>query len=411
MQKTIPIAICGAGPVGQALALLLHQRGIAAQDILLLDAKTSEQACQDARSIALSFGSQQILSSINATLSKATSIQEIHVSRRAHFGRCLIEASDYSLPALGYVARYGDIVTPLEVSIAKANIHIQRPVQVMRIQSHEDYVELQLNKNANGNDNDSIHCQILIQAEGGTFDDQAKGMQHHDYQQTAIISHVTCSKFQAHRAFERFTEEGPLALLPQGDGYSLVWCVRPETAQQLCALDDKAFLNALQTAFGGRVGNFLSASQRFTYQLGLNVQDNRNKQNDQITLHHRRVKIGNAAQTLHPVAGQGLNLGLRDAYNLAQCLTQSLTQSLDQNLINSELQNKDSIQNALTLFMRQRQTDRNNSIRITDTMARIFASSADGTMKQAALGLGLGVVDMFKPAKKLLAEQMMFGSR
>lgn len=397
MQKTIPIAICGAGPVGQALALLLHQRGIAAQDILLLDAKTSEQACKDARSIALSFGSQQLLSSINATVNKATSIQEIHVSRRAHFGRCLIEASDYSLPALGYVARYGDIVSPLEIAIAKANIHIQRPVQVMRIQSHEDYVELQLN------DNDSIHCQILIQAEGGTFDDQAKGMQHHDYQQTAIISHVTCSKFQAHRAFERFTEEGPLALLPQGDGYSLVWCVRPETAQQLCALDDKAFLNALQTAFGGRVGNFLSASQRFTYQLGLNVQDNRNNQNDQITLHHRRVKIGNAAQTLHPVAGQGLNLGLRDAYNLAQCL--------GQNLINSELQNKDSIQNALTQFMQQRQKDRNNSIRITDTMARVFASSADGSMTQAALGLGLGVVDMFKPAKKLLAEQMMFGSR
>lgn len=394
MQKTIPIAICGAGPVGQTLALLLHQRGVAAHDIVLIDAKTKEQAAQDARSIALSFGSQQILKSVHATVSNATPIQEIHVSRRAHFGRCLLQASDYALPALGYVAKYGDIVNPLEIALAKAQIQILRPLQLMQTQSHEDSVALHLNNDA------MLHCQLLIQAEGGTFDDQTEGVQRHDYQQTAMICHVTCSQFKPQRAFERFTEEGPLALLPQGDGYSLVWCVRPDTAAQLSHLTEQDFLRTLQTAFGGRVGTFMTASKRFMYALGLNVQSaHSSKHNSE----PRCIKIGNAAQALHPVAGQGLNLGLRDATVLSTILAHSWA--------NGDLQSKDQVQQALDQFMQQRQTDRSTSIRITDSMARVFASSADGSITQAALGLSLGALDMFAPAKKLLAEQMMFGSR
>ncbi len=306
MSQHVRIAICGAGPVGQALALMLHRQGVAAHELLLFDGKSSEQARQDARSIALSYGSRQILQKLGAWPIKATPITQIHVSRRGHFGRSLIDAAEYALPALGYVARYGDITAPLEQLQAQQQIAIQRPAIVEDIDEQSDCVKLTLR------DGTSINAELVIQAEGGFFSQQPEGSQHRDYQQTAIVAHITTSKPIAARAFERFTDQGPLALLPQEDGYALVWCTRPATAADLLALDDSAFLQALQQAFGERIGKMLTASTRHSYPLGLNAQA-------QATA--RTAKIGNAAQTLHPVAGQGLNLGLRDALILAKCLT------------------------------------------------------------------------------------------
>lgn len=372
------IIISGAGPVGQTLALLLRQQGIAASDILLLDAKTEEHVRQDARSIALSYGSRQILQSVQAWPIKASKIEQIHVSRRGHFGRSLITAADYDLPALGYVARYGDIIAPLQQLLAQHAISTQRPTHISAIDEHDDHVSVSLTDGAN------LSADILIQAEGGIFGEQAQRDQHHDYQQTAIIAHITTSLPIPQRAFERFTDQGPLALLPQEDGYALVWCVRPTTAASLLALDDATFKQALQGAFGGRLGAILSASPRQAYPLGLNAETSATA---------RTVKIGNAAQTLHPVAGQGLNLGLRDALTLAKCLT------------------REPIASALSTFIALRQADRKTTIRITDSMAKIFASAPDGSLTQSVLGLGLGMIDLVTPAKKLLAEQMMFGWR
>lgn len=372
------ILISGAGPVGQALALLLIQQGIAARDIVMIDAKTSEQARQDARSIALSYGSKQILDSIQAWPIKATKIEQIHVSRRGHFGRSLIAATDYNLPALGYVARYSDINTPLQLLLEQQQIVIKRPTQINTIEEQNDQVLLTLN------DEKKMTADILIQAEGGLFGEQSRRTQHHDYKQTAVIAHITTNLPIAHRAFERFTEQGPLALLPQEDGYAMVWCVRPTMAANLLLLDDTAFIHALQSAFGERLGMILTASQRQTYPLGLNAQT---------SAAQRTVAIGNAAQTLHPVAGQGLNLGLRDATVLAKCLSSY------------------PLVNALGVFIEQRKTDRNATIRITDSMARVFASTPDGSLTQSLLGAGLGLIDLIAPAKKLLAEQMMFGWR
>ncbi|MFZ6771937.1 FAD-dependent monooxygenase [Undibacterium sp. SXout7W] len=381
----IDIAICGAGPVGQALALLLHQQGVPANRIALFDAKTSVQAQQDARSIALSYGSQQLLQKARCWPIKATRIGEIHVSRRGHFGRSLIKAEEYGVPALGYVARYGDIVTPMEIALQQAAIRIHRPVLVQEITEADDHVRLHLQHTESGQSS-TVSANMLVQAEGGTFSDQSVRHQHHDYQQTAIIAHVLCDQRLAERAFERFTEQGPLALLPQEDGYALVWCVRPATAQQLMALDEPAFRLALQQAFGGRLGTFTATSSRVSYPLGLNAQP-------QATA--RIVSIGNAAQTLHPVAGQGLNLGLRDSFVLATCLSQ----------------NRDQPDRALQQFLTQRQTDRRLTIRLTDSMARLFASSPDGSLTQILLGLGLGTLDICSGAKKILAEQMMYGWR
>jgi 2-octaprenyl-6-methoxyphenol hydroxylase len=376
------IAICGAGPVGQALALLLARRGIDGARIGLIDAKPLDKAVQDPRSIALSYGSRQLFEEIGAWPFACEPIHEIHVSRRGHFGRTVIEREEYGVPALGYVARYGNVVARLDAELKKTSVVSLRPLHVTSVAEHEEMVEMRFGDS--GRVSDSKFARILVQAEGGVYSEQEARPVTRDYRQTALIAHVTVSRPIAHRAFERFTEEGPLALLPQDDGYAMVWCVRPETASRLQTLDDAAFLQALGDAFGTRLGRFNATSPRTAFPLGLNARH---------AVGARMVAIGNAAQTLHPVAGQGLNLGLRDAAVLARLLAQDLSPS------------------SLERFAMQRQRDRSTTIRITDAMARIFASAPDGAATQTLLGLSLGLIDVVRPAKRLLAEQMMFGAR
>jgi 2-octaprenyl-6-methoxyphenol hydroxylase len=372
------IAICGAGPVGLALALLLVKRGMPGARIALIDAKPLEQAGKDPRSIALSYGSRQILEDIGSWPVAAEPIHQIHVSRRGHFGRTLIDREEYSVPALGYVARYGALVTALASVAVHTGIATLRPMQITSSVEQDDAVDLRL---ADGR---TISAQIAVQAEGGVFSEQTARATQRDYEQTAIIAHVTASAPVAHRAFERFTDEGPLALLPQDGGYAMVWCARPATASRLLGLPDTAFLDELGQAFGGRLGRFTAITPRVSYPLGLNAHPASSS---------HTVAIGNAAQTLHPVAGQGLNLGLRDAVVLARLLTEALSGE------------------ALQRFIISRKSDRSLTIRLTDAMARIFSSAPDGSPSQTLLGLSLGVIDHFGPAKRLLAEQMMFGRR
>jgi len=372
------IAICGAGPVGLALAALLVQRGLAPARIVVIDAKTLEQAAQDPRSIALSYGSRQILEEVRAWPLGAQAIHQIHVSRRGHFGRTLIDRQDYALPALGYVTRYGALVTALAAAAGQAEVATLRPVQLKSTSEREDDVELVL---ADGR---KLTARIAVQAEGGVFSEQTPRSTRHDYEQVAIVAQITASAPIAHRAFERFTDQGPLALLPQDGAYALVWCVLPPRAEHLLALPDAAFLAELEQAFGSRLGRLTAATQRNVFPLGLNAQP---------AASARTVAIGNAAQTLHPVAGQGLNLGLRDAAMLAHVLTRQANPG------------------TLQQFARDRQTDRLATIRITDTLARIFAGAPQGSVPQALLGLSLGLIDVVSPAKKMLAEQLMFGWR
>lgn len=376
------IAICGAGPVGLALAALLAKRGMSPTRIALIDAKTLDQTRTDPRSIALSYGSRQILEEIGAWPVAATEIHQIHVSRRGYFGRTLIDRKEHHVPALGYVTRYGAIVEAVAAVCEQSGIAVIRPASVAAKTEHDSSVELTM---ADGR---SISTKILVQAEGGLFSEQSTKSLHRDYQQTAVLAHVTTSAPIAHRAYERFCNEGPLALLPQDDagtGYSLVWCVKPSTSERLLGLNDQAFLSELENAFGHRLGRFTRTTSRVAYPLGLNAFP---------ATSARTVAIGNAAQTLHPVAGQGLNLGLRDAAILARLLEQEATPA------------------SLLNFDARRQSDRNMTVRLTDTMARIFRkNSLVGSAGQATLGASLGMIDMINPAKHLLAELMMFGNR
>ena len=375
----LDVAICGAGPVGMALAALLARRGVEPRRIGLVDAKSLGAAMTDPRSIALSYGSRLLLEEIGAWPIPATAIHEIHISRRGHFGRSVIERSEHDVPALGYVTRYGELVTALSGACERAGVSVIRPARVTGQLEHADGVSLTLD-NAR-----QIETLLLVQAEGGVFGAQDDKAVTRDYRQTAVIARVSASAPIAHRAYERFTDEGPLALLPQeGDDrqqYALVWCVRPETASDLLELGDAAFLARLGEAFGTRLGRFTSAGARGTYPLGLNAGTAGTA---------RTVAIGNAAQTLHPVAGQGLNLGLRDAAVLARLLAQEATPA------------------ALGKFGAARGADRRLLVGLTDTMARAFAHAGPA---QALLGLSLGLLDTVAPARTLLAELMIFGRR
>ena len=378
------VAICGAGPAGMALAALLAKRGIPAHRIALIDAKTLAQSSADPRSLALSWGSRQILEDIGAWPVAGTAINEIHVSRRGQFGRSMITSAEQGVPALGYVTRYGDIVKALGNVVNAAGIATQRPARVAALDELDNQVVLTITDLATGAAR-ALHAGVVVQAEGGLFNEQQDRARRRDYGQTAIIAQVRSNRPQPHRAYERFTDEGPLALLPQGEAqlgeYSMVWCVRPARAEQLLALDAQAFLAQLGEAFGDRVGRFTYASPRLGFPLGLNADARATA---------RTVAIGNAAQTLHPVAGQGLNLGLRDVTVLARLLAQGATPQM------------------LAQFTAARQQDRSTTVRLTDTMARVFANNSPA---QALLGLSLAAIDVVGPARSVLAELMMYGRR
>lgn len=375
----IDVAICGAGPVGLALAAFLVRRGIAGARIALIDGKSLGQAISDPRSIALSWGSAQLLQEVGAWPLAATPIHEIHVSRRGQLGRSLMQREDHDVPALGYVTRYGAVVDALAKVGEQAGVTMLRPARVTSLDEQPDAALLHLD------DGSTVRARVAVQAEGGLFGAQDQRARSRDYEQSAVIARVTTALPIAHRAFERFTDEGPLALLPEdgadGHQYALVWCMRPERAQAILALDDTHFLTQLGEAFGARLGAFTKVSPRSAFPLGLNAEARATA---------RTVAIGNAAQTLHPVAGQGLNLGLRDAAVLARQLARGTDAE------------------AIARFMEDRAGDRRTTIGLTDTMARAF--TIPGPL-QPLLGLGLAALDLTRPARTLLADLMMFGRR
>jgi len=378
-NEHVDVAICGAGPVGLALAALLVRRGIAGARIALIDARALGQSISDPRSIALAWGSRMLLDDIGAWTFPATAIHTIHVSRRGQLGRSVLDRAEHKLEALGYVTRYGDVVDALARAVERAGVRVIRPARVTALDESAQHVLLSLD------DGRTLTAQVAVGAEGGVFGQQDDKKQTRDYGQSAVIARVSSATPIPHRAFERFTDEGPLALLPQegADGfqYALVWCVQPERAAALQAMDEARFLHELGEAFGGRLGKFVKVSPRFAYPLGLNADAHATA---------RTVAIGNAAQTLHPVAGQGLNLGLRDAAVLARLLARYPGPE------------------GIARFSGERVQDRKLTIALTDTMARAFVGSGP---LQSVLGLGLAALDALPPARAMLGELMMYGRR
>jgi 2-octaprenyl-6-methoxyphenol hydroxylase len=247
-----------------------------------------------------------------------------------------------------------------------------------------------------GQDHSRARC--IVHAEGGLFTQQDWVESGRDYQQSALVGLVEVENAQPHHAWERFTSEGPLALLPSHHGsnvLNMVWCSSPTTAERLSGISDADFLHELQSTFGSRVGQFKSIRDRRLYPLGLNYRKELVQGNE--------VWIGNAAQALHPVAGQGLNLGLRDAYLLAEQLSGLFSKQAH------ATKSRNAIDNALYEYSISRQADRKATIGITDFLARVFTSPLTPVI--AARGAALSLLQWLPSIKTGLARQMMFGRR
>jgi 2-octaprenyl-6-methoxyphenol hydroxylase len=384
------IAIVGAGPVGLALAGWLAKRSATSRfSVALIDAREPGAASNDPRAIAVSHGSRAMLESSLGFPSDATPIKRIHVSQRGRFGRTLIDHDEHGLPALGYVVRYGSLVSTLSQAVAKTGVHWFTGTTASTPLHDHDGVTLPIHSAAEGDR--TIRARILVNAEGGLYketDASTSVKNTRDYGQTAIVGTVSVSAPRPGVAWERFTPEGPIALLPSGGArqadYALVWCCAPEEATRRSQLPDDAFLSELGAAFGERMGRFTKITGRAMFPLGLNALN--------ALVDRRTVAIGNAAQTLHPVAGQGLNLGLRDAHALCDALSTNGTTTV-----------------ALSLFAQRRALDRRMTIGATDTLARVF--TIDFAPLAAMRGLALSALELVPPVKTVLARQMMFGQR
>ncbi|WP_087086891.1 UbiH/UbiF/VisC/COQ6 family ubiquinone biosynthesis hydroxylase [Caballeronia catudaia] len=381
------IAIVGAGPVGLALAGWLARRSATSRlSIALIDARTPEAAANDPRALALSHGSRVMLQPLGFP-ADATPIRRIHVSQRGHFGRTLIEHDEHELPELGYVVRYGSLVGALADAVRATGVDWLTDTSALAPLQDHDGVTLPLQS---AQVERTIRVKALVNAEGGLYQKDAPSddRRARDYGQTAIVGTVSVSDPRANVAWERFTNEGPIALLPCGGqrhaDYSLVWCCSPDEAARRTQLDDDTFLAELGAAFGTRMGRFTRIAGRAAFPLGLTALD--------VLVDRRTVAIGNAAQTLHPVAGQGLNLGLRDALALTDALSADGPRPL-----------------ALARFAQRRALDRRLTIGATDTLARIF--TVDFAPFAAMRGLALTALEFLPPVKSALARQMMFGQR
>ena len=370
------VAIIGAGPVGMALACSLKESD---RRVVLVDARTRQASAGDPRALALAHGSRQLLERLSAwDDGAATAIKEIHVSQRGGFGRTLLSAQDYGAPALGYVMRYSDLAAALAERLAPEQLFCERTVAA--IETTADRAVLTL---THGGATQRITASLVVHAEGTPADDADVRVR--DYRQHAIIAQVKPTTPHHNRAWERFTPDGPLALLPLGEDYSLVFTVPSDKAAELLKLDDDAFLAALREQFGRRVG-FVAAGARTSFPLALRVRSPITQQ--------RQVWIGNSAQTLHPVSGQGFNLGLRDAAELASAL-------LDYEDHGAEA--------TLAAYARGRQTDRRYSMAFTDSIVRLFSN--DLAPLRCARGLGLLALDLAPPLRHFVAKRMIWGAR
>jgi 2-octaprenyl-6-methoxyphenol hydroxylase len=346
-EAAIDVLIRGRGPVGCALALALALRDSGLRVAIL----GSAAGRRSFRPIALSYASRLILERLGAwDPLEATPIESVHVSQQGAFGRTTLDANDAGVPALGYVVDYGALTALLQ-------------------EKTSGYPEAQADAQA----------RCVVHAEGVSADAEEKR-----YAQDALVGLVRLAAPAGTTAHERFTPEGPLALLPMAGRYALVWSARPERAAALAALEDMRFLEELAAAAGRRAGIPIAVESRAVLPLSLRVRPAR--------IAPRAVYIGNAAQTLHPVAGQGLNLGLRDAWDLAQILREA---------------SDPGAASTLARYASSRSFDARATIRITDLLAGGFTGS--GRVSRAARGLALSALDVLPGPRRFFARRMIYG--
>jgi 2-octaprenyl-6-methoxyphenol hydroxylase len=382
-ETSCDVAIIGGGPVGAALAIALQGNDL---NVVLLEAREAAINTTDPRSLALSYGTRLLLQRLDAwkTIPNISSIKTIEVTQKNSPGHTTLRAEELDVSEMGYVLPYTALHAALQQSLQRSDIRCLYGAAVSDLNSSSG--DSTLTYQYQGKEH-TLTARLAVVAEGGKLLEASHPPEITDYGQSGIIAHVTSTQPDNGVAFERFTAQGPMALLPYLDGYELVLTAAHDKAQEMLAWDDATFLQYLQEHFGDRVGTFTGVGQRDCYPLRL-------KRAPDLTFPHT-VLIGNAAQTLHPVAGQGFNMGIRDAWELAQVILDSAPEDIGSAAM-------------CAAYRKSRRLDRNAGIRFTDSLVRLFSNDLPllGHVRSAALTL----LDCIPPAKKFVAKRMMFGA-
>ncbi|MEP6996195.1 MAG: FAD-dependent monooxygenase [Betaproteobacteria bacterium] len=382
------VVIVGAGPVGATLALALADGEL---EVVSLDARARGSLASGDRSLALSHGARLIFdrlgiwSEVAASPGAVTIITAIDVSQRGGFGTARLDAREHGVPALGYVVSYRALQAALDAGLERAGLAVQHGVTVTRVDATPAYARIR-------GECAGAACEwtarVAAVADGGGDVVTGSTRHHHDYGQVALVAKLWRNEPHEGVAYERFTPEGPMALLPEGDHYGLVWTTTPAQGAVLAAMPENEFLAALGTRFGARVGGFLKIEDRRTFPLSLEFAGT--------VADARTVLLGNAAQALHPVAGQGFNLGVRDAYELAQALLATPRDRLGAG-------------GALAEYARRRLADRWAGIALTHGLLGVFGS--DAALLRWPRGLALTLLDALPPLKRIFTHAMLYGVR
>ncbi|MGA8135131.1 MAG: 2-octaprenyl-6-methoxyphenyl hydroxylase [Pseudomonas gingeri] len=387
-MSRVNLAIIGGGLVGASLALAL-QAGAKARGwkITLIEPFAlgdSYQPSYDARSSALSFGARQIYQRLGVWQSispRAEPIKQIHVSDRGRFSTARLSAMEEGVPALGYVVENAWLGQCLWQALDQDVISWRCPAEVTHLQPLEDGYRLTLG------DETQLDCDLAILADGGRSglrEQLGIGVRKRPYHQSALIANITPSEAHNGMAFERFTDEGPMALLPLPENRcALVWTRLGMDAQRLADLDERSFLAELQGVFGYRLGTLRQVGARHLYPLSLVEAE------EQVRAH--LVVLGNAAHSLHPIAGQGFNLSLRDAQALAEALLASTAPLGDLS--------------TLQAYQERQRLDQQLTVGFSDQVTRLFGNA----QPLVALGRNIGLLglDLLPPAKRWFARQAM----
>lgn len=381
MSETTPrkhVAIVGGGPAGLALAIALHRHGVGAT---VFDARPKGAAQQDKRTLALAHGSRQSLEWLGVWPQiRSAPIRTIHISQKGGLGMTRLAASDYDVPALGYVAQAATLAGALEAEAERLQIPIRHDalVDVGSVRVLDDAIDFTA-------DSTSQRAALLAFAEGAVASDAP--LEQRDYGQSAVICNATLNVPHRGNAWERFTTHGPVALLPLDADrqVAVVYTCPPDEATRCQAEDDAGFISRLRGEFGGRV-DFRAVTPRHIFPLGLRYRST--------TVGPRQVWLGNAAQTLHPVAGQGYNLALRDVRDLAR----TLAGARDPGNIEQ-----------LHIYEARRRMDRRGTIGFTDSLVRLFSN--DNAVLHHARGAALLALDLLPGARNFVARRMIWGGR
>lgn len=379
------VVIVGAGPVGGILALAIADADL---DVVALDARSRGATLRRDRSLALSHGARLIFerlgiwSRLSAAKDAVTPIAAIDISQSGGFGMARLTAVEQELPALGYVVSYLALQAAIDAELARTRTAVRYESPVANVSGTPAHAAVQLEDAAA----DHVLARLAVVADGTGAAVSGIARERRDYGQVAVLAKVHMAAPHDGVAYERFTPRGPVALLPEGDHYGLVWTMTPAEAERTLALDDAAFLARLARHFGARVGGFVRVHDRKSFPLALEFA--------RPAAAGRRVLIGNAAQALHPIAGQGFNLGVRDAFELAQAINLCPRDTLGERAM-------------VAAYVSRRRVDRYAGIAFTHGLTHLFAN--DWPVLRWPRGLALTLLDALPPAKKAFTRAMLYG--